>query len=271
MSLLSKQKVSPKVVYNNVKEAEKPLVSVIIPTLKSRNMELERAVHSIKKQTYEHIEIIIEEGGRNPQEARNIAVRKSRGKYLAFMNDDDQWYPTKIEKQVAYMESHDECTLCITWGDDYKFGFYHLIKPKPHWTFKELIAGFNISCTSAFLCRRSSFYAVGGMDEGLDDLHEYDLALKLSCIGTVYCIQESLVRFCQILDNVKMCDDNWSADFEKKIRGMFQFVRKWGHCFDTKRWVKTALCFCLFTWGKFIHGQSAYALFNWTKSLQEQS
>jgi len=242
---------------------EQPLVSVIIPTLPSRRMELERAIRSVKKQTYKNIEIIIESGGRNVQDARNIAVRRARGKYIAFLDDDDEFYPTKIEKQVEVMENDPKITLCITWGDDYKFGLYHLIKPKEWWTFDELMQGFNISCTSAFMCTRNAFFFVGEMDTELDDAHEYDLAIRLSAVGLVYCIPESLIRFNQ-------SEENWSDDFNRKIRGMLQFISKWGEYFDIKRWIKTVLCLGLFTWGKFIHGQSVHVLFNWTKQLQEE-
>lgn len=251
----------PKKVLDKIKQSEKPLVSIIIPSLLHRKELLRRAIESIEKQTYRKVEIIIEYGGKNVQNARNIASSKANGKYLAFLDDDDEFYPEKIEEQVKYMERNPETSLCITWGDDYKFGLYHLIKPKETWNFNELIEGFNISCTSSFLCRKSSFDAVGGMDETLDDSHEYDLALKLSCIGNVHCIQKSLVRFNE-------SDDNWSDDFRKKIRGMFQFIDKWGFAFNARRWRNTIICLGLFSiglvWGKPIH-----KIFNMVKEHAE--
>jgi len=253
----------PKKVIKKVRDAEKaPLVSVIIPTLPSRKMELERAIRSVKKQTYPNIEIIVESGGRNVQDARNIAVRKSKGKYIAFLDDDDEFYPTKIKKQVEVMEYNPRITLCITWGDDYKFDLYHLIKPKEWWTFEELLAGFNISCTSAFMCRKKDFYTVGEMDTELEDAHEYDLAIRLSEVGLVYCIQESLTRFNQ-------SEENWSDDFGKKITGMIQFVSKWGEYFDKKRWFNTVVCFTLFTIG-LAYGKPVNKIFNMTKDKMER-
>ena len=228
-------------------------------------MELQRAIHSVKKQTYSPIEIIVEKGGKNVQDARNIAASKARGRYLAFLDDDDEFYQTKIEEQVKVMENDKEISLCITWGDDYKFGLHNPIKPKPWWTFEELIAGFNISCTSAFMCRKSSFKAVGEMDDTLDDSHEYDLAIKLSCVGKVYCIQKMLTRFNQ-------SNNNWSDDFTKKIRGMLQFIQKWGFAFDLKRWRNTVICLLLFTIGfstPFIYPHPVHKIFNMIKTTQE--
>lgn len=258
-----KKNVSKRIIKRIIEAENAPLVSVIIPTLPQRWRELERAIQSVKRQTYPNIEIIVEAGGENVQDARNIAVKKSNGKYIAFLDDDDEFYPTKIEKQVKVMEENCEVSLCITWGDDYKFGLYHLIKPKEWWSFDELLAGFNISCTSTFLCRERDFFLVGEMDDTLKDAHEYDLAIRLSEIGKVYCIQESLTRFNQ-------SEENWSDDFGKKITGMIQFVNKWGKDFNFKRWLKTCACFILFTIGFFGFGKPVHALFNWTKTFQEE-
>lgn len=217
-----------------------PLVSIIIPTLLIRKKQLEKAIQSVEKQTYLDIEIIVESGGKNVQDARNIAVARSKGKYIAFLDDDDVFYSTKIEKQVKFMELHPSCPLCISWGDDYRFGIYHQYQPKEWWNFKDLIKGFNITCTSAFFVRREVYDLIGGMDVSLVDSHEYDLALRLSKFSNIYCIQESLVRFDVAIDG------NWSSDYARKIKGMFQFTQKYGHYYTITRWLKTTLCFMLF-------------------------
>jgi glycosyltransferase involved in cell wall biosynthesis len=93
-----------------------PLVSVVIPSLPHRRKQLERALESVANQTYPYIEVIVEYGGKNVQDARNIAVQRSNGKYIAFMDDDDEWKPEKIAMQVLAMESNTEIALCITWG-----------------------------------------------------------------------------------------------------------------------------------------------------------
>lgn len=40
-------------------------------------------------------------------EARNIAIRKAEGRYIAFLDSDDLWIPEKLEKQIAFMQDKD--------------------------------------------------------------------------------------------------------------------------------------------------------------------
>lgn len=106
-------------------------VSVIIPFYSGVSWLIE-AVDSVLNQTYKAKEIIVvndgskeniddflekyykniiyiykENGG--PATARNLGIEKSSGKYIAFLDSDDIWLPTKLEKQVKFMEK----TNCV--------------------------------------------------------------------------------------------------------------------------------------------------------------
>ena len=112
----------------------KGLVSCVIPTYK-RSDTLKRAVDSLLCQTYQSIEILVvddnergsDESNRvaelvdsfqdskvklvlqekhiNGAEARNAGVKASVGEFIAFLDDDDEWLPEKIEKQMAILDS----------------------------------------------------------------------------------------------------------------------------------------------------------------------
>ena len=120
---------------NNVKYT-KGLVSVVIPTYKRSEM-LMKAIDSVLSQTYRNIELIVvndnevgdqyslvlyemlkdihderflfveQEKHINGAAARNVGIRKARGEYIAFQDDDDYWDLNKIEKQVALLSSLD--------------------------------------------------------------------------------------------------------------------------------------------------------------------
>lgn len=121
-----------------------PLVSIIIPTYK-RPLTLRRAISSCLNQTYSNIEIIViddnnsgdeyrseteslmkiyennnkvkyikHEKNMNGSAARNTGIRVSKGKYVAFLDDDDEFLSNKIQNQVEKME-----VLDATWGACY--------------------------------------------------------------------------------------------------------------------------------------------------------
>ena len=109
-----------------------PIVSIVIPVHNGEKY-IKESIDSCSEQTYKNIEIIVvddksEDNTLNilkdygnrittvPVEKQNglgnvinIGIRKSKGKYIARMDADDIMYPTRIEKQVEYLESHPNC------------------------------------------------------------------------------------------------------------------------------------------------------------------
>lgn len=120
-----------------------PLVSVVIPVYNSARY-LEGAVQSVLRQTHRNFELFIvddgsadeslkvakrlatcapdrifvlqhpDHGNHGVAETRNLALVAATGTYVAFLDADDQWFPTKLEQQVAYMEAHPEVGLTFT-------------------------------------------------------------------------------------------------------------------------------------------------------------
>lgn len=110
-----------------VENERTPKVSIVIPFFNQINW-LGEAVESIRSQTYKDYEIIIVNDGsleddriflesyrgqiryfknlnKGPGAARNYGIQRARGKYIAFLDSDDLWLPTKLEKQVELMEA----------------------------------------------------------------------------------------------------------------------------------------------------------------------
>lgn len=120
------------------------LVSVIIPTYKRSNT-LPRTIDSVLNQSYKNIEIIVVDDNdpnsdfrhetelvmdkykdidnvlyikhsknKNGSAARNTGYRKSRGSYIMFLDDDDEFFPEKVKSQVERMNQLDS-----SWGASY--------------------------------------------------------------------------------------------------------------------------------------------------------
>jgi glycosyltransferase involved in cell wall biosynthesis len=109
------------------------LISVIIPTFHRSDL-LPRAVRSVLNQTFREIEVIVVVDGEDPETmqavrslsdprlravtltppggcsaARNAGVHEARGDWIAFLDDDDEWFPRKLEIQIqTAMECRDD-------------------------------------------------------------------------------------------------------------------------------------------------------------------
>lgn len=125
-----------------------PLVSVITPTYNSSN-HIREAVDSVRQQTIKNIEhIIIDDASEDdtvriiqnlnksetsinlisstenvgPAKARNLGIEAARGRFIAFLDSDDIWFPEKLEKQISEME-HKKIPFCYSgyfWRDEDK-------------------------------------------------------------------------------------------------------------------------------------------------------
>jgi glycosyltransferase involved in cell wall biosynthesis len=113
-----------------------PTVSVIIPTY-NRAVMVKKAIQSVLEQTYTNYEIIVVDDGSTDQtrelvtslsdkvvyvyqpnsgrsSARNHGIRLARGKYIAFLDSDDLFLPTKLQKQISLMEKNNDYLLSHT-------------------------------------------------------------------------------------------------------------------------------------------------------------
>ncbi len=197
-----------------------PTVSAIITT-HNRITLLPRAIKSVLEQTYPCIELIVvddastdgtrdycqsqplkyiyipKEQSRGGNYARNLGVRSATGKYVAFLDDDDYWLPTKIEKQVALIESNDcELVHCgkrkeIVKGDNVIY-VDTLSDPLHYGNMKKKILLTICTTTTNILALRQSIIDVGMFDEKLRFWQEYELTIRLAQRKPFYFVNEPL-------------------------------------------------------------------------------
>jgi len=226
--------------------SDDPLVTVVIPTYR-RHEKLNRALRSVTEQTYENLEIIVvndypEEEidehievederiktidlneNRGGSGARNVGIEKSNGKYITFLDDDDEYLPEKVEKQVKKIqELPDDYGLVAVegkimkgneeigpWKSDLEDGD----------VYEELLKKNKILSVST-LVKKGVFENVGKFDEDLPSCQDADMWLRAAKEYRVATIHEPLVKY--YTDD----EERITADHENRVKGKKAFLEK---------------------------------------------
>ena len=134
--------------------------------------------------------------------ARNVAINKAQGKYLAFLDCDDLWMPTKLEKQVASMESKiSSRNPGISYTDAMRIdekGLHLMLYSTERTLFSgnvyfQLIRDCFIACSTC-LVDRKAFNFVGGFNNNYKQVEDLDLWLRIAKFYDVVLINELLTK-----------------------------------------------------------------------------
>ena len=194
-------------------------ISVIIPTYNRCDL-LKRAINSVIKQTITPKEIIIVDNGSTDQTyqmvsslfpeinyfiekkrgvsaARNKGILESKSKWIAFLDSDDAWKPTKLEKQMEYSVFNQDKYRIIhtdeTWYRNKKF-LNQLKKHKKSGgnIFKNSLQLCCISPSSVVL-KKQIFEEYGLFDENLEVCEDYDMWIRITSKEEVGFLDSPLV------------------------------------------------------------------------------
>lgn len=229
------------------------LVSAVITTHKREPKIVERALKSILNQTYKDIEVIVVDDSPASYEhrcevemmverysskgviyishetcqgacvARNTGLYNSKGEFIAYLDDDDEWKPEKIERQIE--KFNKESVALVYCGAE---SIFESENKTVKWNqlflsgmiYSELLKENFIGSTSFPLIRKQALVAVGGFDKEMQSAQDYDVWLRLTQKYEVDFVEDSLVVYHvhegeQITKNVK-----------KKISGLERIILK---------------------------------------------
>lgn len=197
-------------------------ISVIIPTY-NRAEKVVRAIDSVLRQTYKDFEIIVFDDGstdnteevigaitdkrlvfipgkinRGAGAARNEGVKHAKGKYIAFLDSDDEWLPEKLEKQLEYIKCHPEVGMV--------YGKMHVIDSEREGDFPNagiegelegniylwLLRRNTIGAPTMFI-KKECFDAIGGFDESLKCLEDWEFSVRFAKEYRIGYIDEPLI------------------------------------------------------------------------------
>ncbi|MEX2541125.1 MAG: glycosyltransferase family A protein [Trueperaceae bacterium] len=206
-----------------------PRVGIVLPTFRRREM-LERAVETILAQTYRNWELLVvddndpaSEHRRQTEEymkrlagdprivylkhernsggaaARNTGIRQSTGEYVAFLDDDDEWAPVKLERQIDVFGSAPGDVALVYCGYrkvNVANGRSSVVLPSPRrHSHAALLKTNGVGTTSAVLCRRQALLDVGMFDTELRSRQDVDLYVRLARSYRFAFVAEPLVTW----------------------------------------------------------------------------
>ncbi len=203
------------------------LVSVILPSYNHQNY-VSIAIDSVLQQTFQDFEFLISDDCSTDDTINVIkkykdpriqlyrfdenqgatinhkfVIEKTTGKYVALINSDDVWAPTRLEKQVAYLESHEECGACFAWAEfidenDNMLDIGINVFKQPNRTQAQWVQYFftkgNCICHPSILIRKKIYEELGVYNLALRQLPDFDMWTRIVKKYPIYIFQEYLVK-----------------------------------------------------------------------------
>jgi len=224
-----------------------PPVSIVIPTYNHAPM-LQRALATVVEQTYQNWNAIVvnNHSTDNTLEvvaafndpriqcinfhnngvigaSRNEGIARATGEYIAFLDSDDTWFPTKIEKCVAVLNNGSDLVCHAEyWIDEQGKSRLVVYGPSEAATHHNLIYRGNRISTSATMVRASLLKEVNGFDVSpeLISTEDYDLWIRLAAKSTKFAfIDEPLGEY-------HRHDKNVSANIDKHLAAELALLAK---------------------------------------------
>lgn len=183
-------------------------VAVVVPHFNRPDL-VRDALLSIHAQTIKPAEILLVDDGSSPQNqdklrslshlatiiispqnagisaARNLGAHHARAQWLAFLDDDDLWFPDKQERQIRYLESHPD-VQALGGGATIRDADGH----EEYWgeanTYEITLAHalcYTASMSPSLLIRRDVFLKIGGFDTHLRHMEDYEFGIRLLASG----------------------------------------------------------------------------------------
>jgi glycosyltransferase involved in cell wall biosynthesis len=199
-----------------------PAVSVVIAT-HNYGRYLSAALDSALEQTFRDFEIIVVDDGstdhtpavvqpylremrivyerterQGQPKAKNLGIRLARGPLIAFLDADDVWLPTKLERQMPLFEADRDVGVVYSRRlviDDEGWELEY-VQPPLHrgWVLPRIFRN-NFVCFSSSVVRRHVFDAVGGFDESIGLAIDYDLWLRVALGYRFDYVDQALVKY----------------------------------------------------------------------------
>lgn len=228
-----------------------PKVSVVIPAYNAM-LYLPETLESVLSQTFADFEVLIINDGSSDNIAqwfskvtdprvilisqenqglpgtRNKGIAHAQGEYIAFLDADDLWEPTKLEKQVRCLEDKTAVGLVYTWAvlvDERGNPTGRVIASyvEGH-VWEKMLEDDMIRNGSSAMVRRCCFETVGVFDQSLASAEDRDMWIRIAFRYPFAVIQEPLLRYRQHSNSMSKNRQRMFESLRTVIEKSFQSV-----------------------------------------------
>jgi hypothetical protein len=149
----------------------------------------------------------------------------ARGRYVALLDHDDVWLPSKLARHAAFFEAHAEAAVTFCWCGLIDEHDRPLAVHPSRWRgpigFRHLLEDYVVGSSSTLVLRRAAVDRAGGFDVTLPRCHDFDLTLRIAFTDadSVQAVPETLTLYRrhpgQMSRDWRAMHDEWNAVFEK--------------------------------------------------------
>lgn len=234
-------------------------VSVILTTYNGASRGyLKEAIESVLNQTYSDYELLLVDDGssdqtlkmctpylkqnkifliqqknQGPSAARNHGIKKARGEYICFLDDDDVWEATKLEEQVLFLKTMEKKFNNVGMIDtnlkkiNAKGNFLKIFKAENNGdVFEKLFFQNTVAGPSSVMIKKTVLDSVGGFEDNsycsIKSAEDYDLWLKIAAKYKIFSLNRPLVRYRVHLNNLSANIQNQSEAHLNVLRHHLQ-------------------------------------------------
>lgn len=247
-----------------------PKVSVVIPAYNAMKY-LPETVESVLKQTFTDFEVLIINDGSSDHivqwafglvdprvklisqknqglpGARNTGIAQAQGEYIAFLDADDLWEQTKLEKQVCCLEDNPTVGLVHTWMvlvDEHGKSTGRVMTFNAEGDVWKQVVEKNVIACPSVMVRRSCF-DVGVFDRNLRSVEDWDMWIRIASRYPFAVIKEPLAYYRQLPSsmskNCQVMEQAFRTVIEKAFHSapkelLYLKNRSYGHANLTLAW-----------------------------------